>query len=136
MAPERVSAEMVDRVVVDCDRILELEVFDCLDNESLSGAIVGNEVFDALALSRGVFEVGTDGVDVETGSVTEKASALGRFEDIVASMVIDGSDLALEEEVVLDGFDDVFWASEVVVHDEATELGLYSKYAVVSGAHG
>ncbi len=136
MAAKGVSAEMVDGVVVDCDGILELEVFDCLDNEPLAGTIVGDEVFEALALRGGVFEVGADGINVEPSTVTEKASALGRFKDVVASMVIDGSDLAFKEEVVLDGFDDVFWASEVVVHDQATELGLDSKYAVVNGVHG
>ena len=97
----------------------------------MSGAIVGNEVFDALAFGGGVLEVRTDGIDVKAGAIAEEAATLGRFEDIVTGVVVDGSDLSLKEEIVLDGFDDVFWASEVVVHDEATELGLDSKYAVV-----
>ena len=60
---------------------------------------------------------------------------MGGFEDIVAGVVIDGSDFAFEEKVVFDGFNDVFWTSEVVVHDEATELGFDSKNTFVRWLH-
>ena len=131
VAAERVTAKVVDGVVVDRDRVLELEVFYGLDDESLSGSVVGDEIFETLAFGGSVFEVRADRVDVEAGAIAEEAAALGRLEYIVTGMVVDGSDFAFEEEVVLDGFDDVFGSAEVFVHDEATELGLDSKYALV-----
>ena len=131
VAAKGVTTKVINGVVVDRNRVLELEVFYGLDDESLSGTVVGDEIFEALTFGGSVFEVRADRVDVEPGAIAEESAALGRLEYIVTSMVVDGSDFAFEEEVVLDGFDDVFGSTEVFVHDEATELGLDSKYALV-----
>lgn len=108
VAAKGVSSEVVDRVVVDADFLLEAELVDGADDLAVAGAVIGDEVFEGSALGGGVFEVASDGIDVESGAVHEETSAASGFEDIVAGVEIDRPDAHLEEDVVFDEFDDVF----------------------------
>lgn len=133
VATEGVSAEVIDGVVVDGAVFVEPELLHGRNDEPLSGAVVGNEVFEALALGGGVFEVGADGVDIESSAVEEETAALGGFEDVVAGVVIDEADFAVVEQVVFDLFDHLFGLAEVFVRDEAPELGFNPKDSLIHG---
>ena len=68
-----------------------------MDDQALASSVVGDEVFEAAAFGGCVFEVGADRVNVKACAVAEEAATLGGFEHVVAGVVVDCANLALEE---------------------------------------
>jgi hypothetical protein len=50
-------------------------------------------------------------------------------------MVVDSAYSPFEEKMVFDGFDNVFWATKVIIHYKATKLGFDSKNALARRLH-
>ena len=74
MAAKGVAAKVVYRVVVDANRIRQVELVDGPNDVALPGAIVGNHVGQLAALGRRIFQVGTDRVDIQPRAVHKKAA--------------------------------------------------------------
>src|SRR5438045_2605820 len=70
----------------------------------------------------------SDRVDVEPRAVHKEAAGLGRLEDVVAGVEIDGAKAKLMKNVILDHLDGHLRAAEMIVADQAPEFGLNPKY--------
>ncbi|MER3486413.1 MAG: hypothetical protein C4345_10995, partial [Chloroflexota bacterium] len=75
MAAERVAAEMINGVIVEADPLAQAGRIEEVTDEALSGTLIGDEVAQASALRRSVFEVLTHDINVEPSAVDEKAAA-------------------------------------------------------------
>jgi hypothetical protein len=127
MAAKGVTAEVVDRVVVDVDGVIKAELVDGADDVAVAGSIIGDEVFEVSALGGRVLEMAAHRVDVKAGAVHEEAAASGRFEYVVAGVKVYRAQAKLREKVVLDRLDGAFRSAERVVADEGAELGFDAK---------
>jgi predicted RNA-binding protein (virulence factor B family) len=137
MAPEGVPAEVVDRVVVDRDFLLEAKFVNSPNDLPLSGAVVRYQVFEGTAFCGGVLQMRTDRIDVEARPVHQEPAASRRLEDVVARMQVDRPQLHLVEDVVLDLLDHRLEGAERLVRNQAAEFRLNSENPLAgSVGHG
>ena len=104
VASESVAAEVVDRIVMEADALIQSQVLE----DRSAGTVMGDEVFEVGAFRRGVLFVAAYGVDIEPSSVPQEPACPRRLEGVVACVEVDQAESLLVERMVLYGLDDLF----------------------------
>ena len=82
MASEGVPAKMVDRIVVNVDSVVEVELLYSSYYLSVTGTVIGDNVFKIDAFGSGIFEMAAHGIYVKARAVHEKTAAVGWLENV------------------------------------------------------